>query len=73
MHVTLLQGNRLIFRGVAAQVVLPGAAGELSVFDHHAPLLCALQQGSVQVDERVYAVGPGLACMARNRLTIVST
>lgn len=72
MQVTVLQAHRLLFDGVAAQVVLPGAEGELSVCDHHAPMLCALSAGLVQVDDRVFAIGQGLACMARNQLTILT-
>ena len=71
LHVRLLQHHRQVFDGTARQVVLPAESGELSVLDCHAPMLCALTEGQVRIDERHFPVRTGLARVERNRMTIL--
>ncbi len=72
LHVSLFQTHRKLFGGTAAQVVLPGAAGEVSVLDFHVPMLCVLMAGDVQVDEARFPVRGGIARVDRNVITILS-
>ena len=72
LQVTLFQGRRKRFDGTATQVVLPGEGGELSVLDCHAPMLCALAEGDVQIDDTYVPVRSGIARVERNRVTIVA-
>ena len=71
LQVELFQGRQALYQGSAQQVVLPGEDGELSVWAWHAPMLCRLGRGEIQVDERRYPVAGGLACVWRNRLLII--
>lgn len=73
LRVQLFHGHRRLFGGTAAQVILPGAAGEVAVLDCHAPMLCALVAGDVQVDESRFPVLSGLARVDRNTVTILTT
>ena len=72
LRVTLLQSNRQRFVGTAAQVVLPGEEGEVAVLDFHAPMLCVLAEGDIQIDEARFPVRSGLARVDRNRVTIIA-
>ena len=72
LRVRFFQHHRQRFEGTATQVILPGEAGELSVLDYHAPMLCVLAGGAVQIDEMAFAVRGGLVRMDRNRITIVA-
>ena len=72
LRVTLFQGHRQLFGGTASQVVLPGAEGEIAMLDFHAPMVCALTEGAVQIDDARFAVGGGIARVARNVVTILA-
>ena len=72
LRVTLFQGHRRLFGGAASQVVLPGAEGEIAVLAFHAPMVCALAEGAVQIDDARFAIGGGIARVARNIVTIVT-
>jgi F0F1-type ATP synthase epsilon subunit len=72
MRVTLFRGARRLFEGTAAQVVLPGEEGEISIFDFHAPLLCTLGQGAVSIDDAAFPVQGGVARVARNAVTVLA-
>jgi len=71
LRVLFCRGATAVFEGVANQVVLPGAEGELSVFDFHAPMLCALEAGDVQIDEARFTVRGGIARVFKNTVTIL--
>ena len=72
LRVTLVRNCRRLFEGQATQVVLPGETGEVAVLDFHAPMLCALEAGDVQIDEARFSVRRGLARVDRNMVTIVT-
>ena len=72
LHVQFFQGHRRLYGGTATQVVLPGIAGEVAVLDCHAPMLCALMEGDVQIDEARFPVRRGLARVDRNAVTILA-
>jgi len=72
LRVTLFQAHRRLFAGAAAQVVLPGEEGDVAVLALHAPMLCALRDGAVQIDEAAFPVRGGLARVARNVVTILT-
>ena len=72
LRVTLLHANRQRFAGMAAQVILPGEEGEVAVLNFHAPMLCVLGEGAVQIDEARFSVRSGIARVERNVVTIVT-
>ena len=71
LRVLLCRAQQRLFEGTAAQVVLPSEEGDVSVFDFHAPMLCALGRGDVLVDDARFPVQGGIARVARNVVTIL--
>ena len=71
LRVTLFRDRQRLFEGTATHVVLPSEAGEVSVMDFHAPMLCALGEGVIQIDGTAFAVRHGLARVARNVVTML--
>ena len=72
LRVNLFRTHQKLFSGTAAQVVLPGEAGEVSVLDFHVPMLCVLAAGDIQVDEARFPVRGGIARVEQNVVTILS-
>ena len=73
LRVKLFRSHRRLFEGTAARVTLPSEAGEVSVLDFHAPMLCALESGDVLIDETRFPVRSGIARVDRNVVTIVAS
>jgi len=72
LRVRVFQGGRQRFAGTAAQVVLPGEAGEVAVLAFHATMVCALIGGDVRIDETSVPVQGGIARVDRNAVTIIA-
>ena len=72
LRVKLFQARRKLFDGLATQVVLPAESGELSVLNFHAPMLCTLAEGDVQIDDTYVPVRSGIARVERNLVTILA-
>ncbi|MBI4341371.1 MAG: F0F1 ATP synthase subunit epsilon [Candidatus Omnitrophica bacterium] len=73
LHVTLCRAHEPLFDGRAGCVVLPSEEGDVSVFEFHAPMLCALGRGELLIDAARFPVQGGIARVARNRVTILVT
>ena len=72
LRVRLVHGTRQLFSGTAAEVILPGEAGEVTVLDFHAPMLCTLARGNIQIDGARFPIRRGIARVERNAVTIVT-
>ena len=49
MHLVIAKVNETLFEGEAHSLVAPGAAGEMTVLGHHAPLVTTLKKGDLRV------------------------
>ena len=47
MHLVIAKVTEVLFDGDAQSVTLPGAEGEMTVLDHHEPLITTLKAGSI--------------------------
>ena len=72
LRVKLFQDRRAQFDGPAREVVLPGDEGDVSVLADHAPMLCVLGQGMVQIDDQQFPVQWGIARVERNQVVMVT-
>ena len=71
LRVLLCRASLVLFEGSANRVVLPSEEGEVSVFDFHAPMLCSLGNGDVQIDEKRIMAHGGIARVSKNSVTIL--
>ncbi len=72
----IVSQDRMVFEGDVDIVVLPGAAGEMGVLPHHAPLLTTLKYGYIKVrqrgQEQVFTVAGGVAEVQPDIVTVLA-
>ena len=57
MKVSILDAQKTLFEGVAAQVIMPAIGGELSILDDHEYIFIALRAGVIRL--KTFASSPG--------------
>jgi len=72
----IVSQDRTVFQGDVDIVVLPGAAGEMGILPHHAPVLTTLKYGVIKVrhnnQEELFAVAGGVAEVQPTIITILA-
>ncbi len=72
----IVSQDRMVYEGDVDIVVLPGAAGEMGVLPHHAPLLTTLKYGFIKVrkqgNEEIFAVSGGVAEIQPDIVTVLA-
>ncbi len=72
----IVSQDRTVFQGDVDMVVLPGAAGEMGVLPHHAPVLTTLKYGVIKVrragKEEIFAVSGGVAEVQPDIITVLA-
>jgi F-type H+-transporting ATPase subunit epsilon len=72
----IVSQDRTVFQGDADMVILPGAAGEMGILPHHAPVLTTLKYGVVKVRQmgvdQVFAVAGGVAEVRPDLVTVLA-
>ena len=72
----IVSKDRTVFQGDVDIVVLPGAAGEMGILPHHAPVLTTLKYGIIKVrhnnKEELFAVAGGVAEVQPTIITILA-
>ena len=68
--------DRIVFQGEADIVVLPGAAGQMGVLPHHAPVLTILDYGIITIrtggEAQYFTVAGGIAEVQPDQVTILA-
>jgi F-type H+-transporting ATPase subunit epsilon len=72
----IVSQDRTVFQGDVDIVVLPGAAGEMGVLPHHAPVLAILKYGVIKIrrgsKEDLFAVAGGIAEVQPDIVTVLA-
>ena len=72
----IVSQDRTVFQGDVDIVVLPGAAGEMGILPHHAPVLTILKYGVIRIrrqgKEELFAVAGGMAEVQPEVVTILA-
>jgi F-type H+-transporting ATPase subunit epsilon len=72
----IVSQDRTVFQGDVDIVILPGAAGEMGILPHHAPVLTILKYGVVKIrrqgKEELFAVAGGMAEVQPEIVTILA-
>ena len=72
----IVSQDRTVFQGDVDIVVLPGAAGEMGILPHHAPVLAILKYGIIKIRragrEELFTVAGGMAEVQPDIVTILA-
>jgi len=72
----IVSQDRTIFQDDVDSVILPGAAGEMGILPHHAPVLTTLKYGVIKVrhagKEELFAVAGGVAEVQPTIITVLA-
>jgi F-type H+-transporting ATPase subunit epsilon len=72
----IVSQDRLVYEDDVDIVVLPGAAGEMGILPHHAPLLTTLKYGFIKVrkqgNEEIFTVAGGVAEIQPDLVTVLA-
>ena len=72
----IVSQDRTVFQGDVDIVILPGAAGEMGILPHHAPVLTILKYGVIKIrrqgKEELFAVAGGMAEVQPQIVTILA-
>src|SRR5574341_22939 len=76
IHCEIVSQDRTVFQGDVDIVILPGAAGEMGILPHHAPVLTTLKYGVVKIrrrgKEEVFVVAGGVAEVQPEVVTVLA-
>jgi F-type H+-transporting ATPase subunit epsilon len=72
----IVSQDRTVFQGDVDMVILPGAAGEMGILPHHAPVLALLKYGVIKIrqngEEQMFTVAGGIAEVQPDIVTILA-
>jgi F-type H+-transporting ATPase subunit epsilon len=72
----IVSQDRTVFQGDVDIIVLPGAAGEMGILPHHAPVLAILKDGVIKVrrdgKEDLFTVAGGMAEVQPDIVTVLA-
>ena len=72
----IVSQDRTVFQGDVDIVVLPGAAGEMGILPHHAPVLAILKYGVIKIrregKEDLFTVAGGMAEVQPDIVTVLA-
>ena len=75
MTVEILTPEKKLYSGEAKAVQCPGVAGSFQVLDHHAPLISALKEGILKVDDakgsQKFTIKTGFVEVLNNKVTVL--
>ena len=76
MHVELITSEGSAYSGEAVSITLPTAMGEITVLNHHIPLLSTVESGTVIIrttdEELLFAVSRGVVQVGEGSIRILS-
>ncbi len=76
MTLEILSPEKLIFKGKADSIQLPGKDGSLGILENHAPIIATLKQGVVKVtnegEETEFEIKGGVVEVVKNRVIVLS-
>ncbi len=72
----IVSQDRTVFQGDVDIVILPGAAGEMGILPHHAPVLTLLKYGVIKIrcngKEDMFTVAGGMAEVQPDIVTVLA-
>ncbi len=76
MHVELITTEGSAYSGNAVSVTIPSGMGEITVLDHHLPVLSTVEPGTMIIrtgdEELLFAVSRGIVQIGPNNVRVLS-
>ena len=70
LDVTVISNTRILYRGQARRVILPGDSGVFEILSFHKRALSRLLEGIVEIDDQSFPILRGIAKVEKNNVTI---
>lgn len=71
LDVSLLSPDRIIFKGKAKSVIVPGEQGAFEILPFHKRIISRLFTGILDIDGEVFQVRRGIVKVDKNKVTII--
>ena len=71
INVSILNPQRVVFKGTASSVILPGESGVFEVLPFHKNIISRLISGKIFVDNRSFAIKRGVVNVKQNNVSII--
>ncbi len=70
----IISPEKILYEGDASLVKVPGVSGEFEILDNHAPIISALQSGTVEVEgngkRRAFTIMGGFVEVHKNMVDL---
>ncbi len=70
LEVTVISNTKILFKGQAKRVILPGDNGVFEILPFHKRALSRLLEGRVEIDDQSFPILRGAAKIEKNNVTI---
>ena len=71
LEVTLISPGKVVFKGQAKTVILPGEYGVFEVLLFHKPIMSRLLKGRIEVDGQSFPILRGVVKVQENQVTAI--
>ena len=71
LNVNIMSTIKIMFKGQAESVILPGDTGVFEVMSYHKRMMSRLLRGSIDVDGKEFPIARGIAKVDQNHLLAV--
>lgn len=71
LDVSILSPEKVIFKGEARSVVLPGEQGVFEILPFHKRILSRLVSGALLVDGEQFNIERGIVKVEKNKVTVI--
>ena len=71
LNIVIMSTIKIIFKGEAESVILPGDTGVFEVMSYHKRVMSRLLRGIIDVDGKEFPIARGIAKVDQNKIMIV--
>ena len=71
INVTIMSTIKIIFKGQAESVILPGDTGVFEIMSFHKRVLSRLLKGTIDVDGEHFPIARGIVKVDQNNITAI--
>ena len=71
LDVSILNHQKVVFKGPAVSVTVPGEKGVFEILVYHRPILSRLISGTLYVDEKNFPIKRGIVQVNQNKVNII--